>query len=116
AGAASRAGRVAGVHRLPAQVQEPGHRRLVGLTGPGVVVDPTGTKTFLVYGRVAGENRKRGKVKLGIFGQPRDDNRRWTVELARIEARRVLAKLAMGANPNDRLNAADEVTRGLHPP
>jgi integrase len=70
------------------------------LTGLGVVVGRTGIKTFVVYGRVAGEKGKRVKTKIGIFGQPRDDNHRWTVELARIEARRLLGKLAMGENPN----------------
>jgi hypothetical protein len=70
------------------------------LTGLGVVVGRTGIKTFVVYGRVAGKNGKRVKTKLGIFGQPRDDRHRWTVELARIEARKVLGKLAMGVNPN----------------
>jgi hypothetical protein len=71
------------------------------LTGLGVVVGRTGLKTFVVYGRVAGAKGKRVKTKIGVFGQPRDDNHRWTVELARIEARRVLGKLAMGTNPND---------------
>jgi hypothetical protein len=65
-----------------------------------VVAGRTGTKTFVVYGRVAGKKGKRVKTKLGIFGQPRDDRHRWTVELARIEARKVLGRLAMGENPN----------------
>jgi integrase len=70
------------------------------LTGLGVVVGRTGIKTFVVYGRVAGAKGKRVKTKLGVFGQPRDDRHRWTVELARIEARKVLGRLAMGENPN----------------
>jgi integrase len=70
------------------------------VTGLGVVVGKTGMKTFVVYGRLAGEKGKRVKHKLGIFGQPRNDKQVWTVELARAEARVVLGKLAMGTNPN----------------
>ncbi|HSN28610.1 MAG TPA: integrase arm-type DNA-binding domain-containing protein, partial [Kofleriaceae bacterium] len=70
------------------------------VTGLGMVVGKTGTKTFVVYGRLKGEKGKRVKHKLGIFGQPRDDKRVWSVELARSEAKVVLGKLAMGTNPN----------------
>jgi integrase len=70
------------------------------VTGLGVVVGKTGVKTFVAYGRLAGEKPKRVKHKIGIFGHPRNDKHVWSVELARAEAKVVLGKLAMGANPN----------------
>src|ERR1041384_3940478 len=81
--------------------------------GLGVVVGKTGLKTFVVYGRLAGEKGKRVKHKLGIFGQPRNDKQVWSVELARAEARVVLGKLAMGTNPNLK---PDEVARAAAGP
>lgn len=78
------------------------------VTGLGVVVGKTGTKTFVVYGRLAGEKGRRIKHKIGIHGQPRDDRRVWSVELARAEAKVVLGKLAMGTNPNE---SADDIAR-----
>ena len=46
------------------------------------------------------------KVKIGTHQAPRDDNHRWTVELARIEARRLLGQMAAGVNPNAEPEAA----------
>jgi integrase len=69
------------------------------VTGLGVVVGKTGVKTFVAYGRLAGDDPKRVKHKIGIFGQPRNDKHVWSVELARAEAKIVLGKLAMGTNP-----------------
>jgi hypothetical protein len=59
--------------------------------GLGVVVGKTGVKTFVVYARLAG---KRVKHKVGIFGQPRDDRHVWSVELARVQAKKVIGTLA----------------------
>lgn len=89
-----------GIKRLPKPASAPqAYYWDEEVRGLGVVVGRTGLKTFVVYGRVAGEG-KRVKHKIGIYGQPRDDKRVWSVELARSEAKVVLGKLAMGTNPN----------------
>lgn len=69
------------------------------LTGFGVVVGKTGAKTFVVRARVAGTG-ERVKTKIGIHQAPRDDNHAWTVELARVEAKKLLGQMAAGGNPN----------------
>jgi len=63
------------------------------------VVGKTGTKTFVVRARVAGTG-ERVKTKIGIHQAPRDDNHTWTVELARVEAKKLLGQMAAGGNPN----------------
>lgn len=83
------------------------------VVGFGVVVGKTGTKTFVAYGRLAGEKGKRIKHKIGIYGQPRDDRHVWSVELARTQAKVVLGKLAMGTNPNE---SPEEVTQAAAGP
>jgi integrase len=69
------------------------------LTGFGVVVGRTGARTFMVRGRVSGAG-KRVKTKIGVHKAPRDDNHAWTVELARVEAKKLLGQMAAGGNPN----------------
>jgi integrase len=69
------------------------------------VVGRTGQKTFVVYSRLAGERGKRVKHKIGVHGQPRDDNHVWTVELAREAAKKVIGQLASGTNPNEPVGA-----------
>src|SRR5262245_18044356 len=58
------------------------------LVGFGVVVGRTGIKTFIACAWV---NRKKPRVKIGVAGAPRPDGYVWTVALARIEARKLLA-------------------------
>ena len=72
----------------------PGFGVAVGRVGPRT----SGTKTFIVRGRVAGTG-ERVKTSIGAFGAPRDEHGEWTVELARSEARRLLGLMATGANP-----------------
>lgn len=79
------------------------------LTGFGVVAGRDnargkGARTFIVRGRVAGAG-ERVKVTIGMHLAPRDDNHVWTVELARIEARRLLGQMAAGSNPNAKVDA-----------
>lgn len=69
------------------------------VTGFGVVVGKTGSKTFMIRGRVAGTG-ERIKVKIGAHLAPRDDKHVWTVELAREKAKVLLGQLAAGKNPN----------------
>lgn len=67
------------------------------LRGLGVVVGRTGQKTLVVRGRVGGKLIKR---TIGIAGRPRDeDGHAWTVQLARVEARKVLGTMAGGTTP-----------------
>jgi integrase len=69
------------------------------LTGFGVVVGRTGRRTFVVRARAAGRLIKR---TIGVAGAPRADGHRWTVQLARIEARQLLGQLASGTPPPTR--------------
>ena len=74
------------------------------LAGFGVVVGrdsarAKGSRAFVVRGRVAGAG-ERVKVKIGTHQTPRADNHLWTVELARIEAKKLLGQMAAGVNPN----------------
>jgi integrase len=64
-----------------------------------VVVGKTGSKTFIVRGRIVGSG-ERIKVKIGAHLAPRDDRHVWTVELARERAKVLLGQMASGANPN----------------
>jgi integrase len=67
------------------------------LTGFGVVVGRTGSKTFVARANVAGKKRR---VKIGVAGAPRPDGHTWTVVLARIEARKLLGRMSSGEDPN----------------
>jgi len=69
------------------------------VVGFGVVVGKTGSKTFMVRGRIAGTG-ERIKVKIGVHLAPRDDRHVWTVELAREKAKVLLGQMAAGGNPN----------------
>lgn len=67
------------------------------LRGLGVVVGRTGRKTFVVRSRAGGAAVKR---TIGVAGVPRDgDGHTWTVQLARLEARRLLGSMAEGKVP-----------------
>jgi len=70
--------------------------------GFGVVVGKTGSKTFMVRGRVNGTG-ERIKVKIGTHLAPRDDRHVWTVELAREKAKVLLGQMAAGSNPNEKV-------------
>lgn len=68
------------------------------LPGFGVVVGKTGRRTFIVRGRNA--QRKQEKRAIGVAGAPRDsDGHVWNVQLARIEARKMLGAIAEGKTP-----------------
>lgn len=68
------------------------------LRGFGVVVfRATGRKRFIVRGRVNGQ--LTGKLTIGEAGQPNADGHLWTVQLARIEARKLLGQMAAGQMP-----------------
>jgi integrase len=69
------------------------------VTGFGVVAGKTGSKTFMVRGRVNATG-ERIKVKIGTHLAPRDDKHVWTVELARERAKVLLGQMAAGTNPN----------------
>jgi integrase len=69
------------------------------LSGLGVVVGRT-AKTFVARAWINGKNRR---VKIGIAGHPRPDGHLWTVTLARLEAKKVLGKLADGIDLNAEL-------------
>lgn len=65
--------------------------------GFGVQVSPNGRRTFVARGRVAGELKKS---TFGVLGAPCDaDGHTWTVQLARIEARKILGGMAGGTTP-----------------
>lgn len=67
------------------------------LHGFGVVVGKTGRRTFVARRWVDGRLVKR---TIGVAGQPRAaDGAVWTVELARIEARKVLGLMVNGEVP-----------------
>jgi hypothetical protein len=61
------------------------------IPGFGVRVRPSGTKSFVVMYRVGGQNSPLRKVTLG-------SGNKLTVEEARTEARKVLAKAELGAS------------------
>lgn len=64
------------------------------LRGLGVVAGRGGQKTLVVRGRANGALLKR---TIGVFGRPRDaDGHVWTVQLAKIEARKILGEMASG--------------------
>lgn len=65
--------------------------------GFGVVVGRR-VRTFVVESRV---DRAKVRQKIGVAGQVRaEDNRPWTVQLARQRARELLGKMASGINPH----------------
>lgn len=65
--------------------------------GLGVVVGRTGAKTFVARAWINGKNRR---VKIGVAGRPRPDGHRWSVALARAEARKLLGKMSEGVDLN----------------
>src|SRR5574341_668710 len=80
------------------------------LKGFGVVVGRTGQRTFVVRGRIHGELVKR---TIGVLGRPRDsDGHTWTVQLGRIEARKLLGKMAEGRTPSKNVERVDGPTLG----
>jgi hypothetical protein len=82
---------------LPVVTEQPmPFRHIVG------VVVGRATKTFVARAWINGKN---GRVKIGIAGQPRPDGHLWSVALARVEARKLLGKMADGADPNAELRA-----------
>lgn len=67
------------------------------LQGFGVTVSKTGRRTFVVARKVNGQLIKR---TIGVAGQPRNaDGAVWTLQLARIEARKVLGAMREGDVP-----------------
>jgi integrase len=66
--------------------------------GFGVVVGKTGRKTFVVRGRVGGRGNPV-KHTLGVFGSPSLDGTPFTVQDARIAARKILGQLSNGTAP-----------------
>lgn len=65
------------------------------LPGLGIAIGKK-RKTFLVEGRVDGTKRRK---TIGVLGQPREDGLAWTVQLARVEAKRILADMTRGVDP-----------------
>lgn len=63
------------------------------LSGFGLKVTPSGTKTYLVQYRTGGRGMPTRRVTIGRHGSP------WTPEQARQEARRVLAAVDLGDDP-----------------
>lgn len=68
----------------------------VELTGFGVVVGKQ-NRTFIAETRVDGKKRRKA---IGVAGRIREDGHPWTVQLARIEARKLLGDMARGIDPN----------------
>lgn len=62
------------------------------LTGFGVKVTPTGSKTYLVQYRMGGRSSPTRRYTIGKHG-------RWTPERARSEARRILGLIETGVDP-----------------
>ncbi len=63
------------------------------LSGFGLKVTPSGTKTYLVQYRAGGRGMPTRRITIGRHGSP------WTPEQARQEARRVLATVDLGDDP-----------------
>jgi hypothetical protein len=82
------------------------------LVGFGVVVGRTGIKTFIARAWVG---TKRRRVKIGVAGAPRTDGHRWTVALARVEARQLLGRMSAGEDPNAGKRATSAPPPGAGP-
>jgi hypothetical protein len=80
------------------------------LMGFGVVVGKTGSKTFMVRGRVKATG-ERIKVKIGAYNAPRDDKHVWSVELAREEAKVLLGQMARARTRTRRRTSGREAGR-----
>ena len=66
------------------------------IPGLGVAIGKK-RRTFLVEGRVDGTKRRK---TIGVLGQPRDeDGAPWTLQLARIKAKVLLADMSRGIDP-----------------
>lgn len=65
------------------------------IPGLGVAIGKK-RRTFLVEARVMGTKRRK---TIGVVGQHRDDGNPWTVQLARIEAKKLLGDMARGVDP-----------------
>lgn len=77
--------------------------------GFGVVVGRTGRKTFAVRGRA---NGRLVKITIGTAGAPRDsDGHTWTVQLAWIEAKKLLGTMASGKAPPKRQTGSGPTLR-----
>ena len=66
------------------------------LSGFGIKVTPSGTKSYLVQYRMGGRGSPTRRYTLGKHGAP------WTPSKAREEAERILTEVRMGADPQDR--------------
>lgn len=66
--------------------------------GFGVVVGRTGRKTFVVRARVAGKGDPV-KHTLGVFGAPSAEGRPFTVQDARLAARKIIGQMNNGTPP-----------------
>lgn len=75
------------------------------LSGFGVVVGRTGSKTFVARAWLNGRNCR---VTIGTAGRPRPDGYLWNVALARTEAKQILGQLAAGIDPNAERRARRE--------
>ncbi len=65
------------------------------VAGFGVVIGKN-KRTFIAEGRVDGVQRRKA---IGVLGQPREDGTPWTAQLARIEAKQILADMSRGVDP-----------------
>src|SRR5262245_47694426 len=66
------------------------------LVGFGAVVGKL-SRTFIAEGRVDGRKRRKA---IGVAGRVREDGAAWTVQLARIEAKKILGDIVRGVDPN----------------
>src|SRR5690242_6437668 len=67
------------------------------VTGFGVVIGKN-KRTFIVEGRVDGTQRRKA---IGVAGELDKDGTPWTPQLARAEAKRILADMSRGQDPTE---------------
>lgn len=65
------------------------------VVGFGVVIGKN-KRTFIAEGRVDGVQRRKA---IGVIGEPNKDGEPWTPQLARAEAKRLLADMSRGVDP-----------------
>ena len=71
--------------------------------GFGLKVTPAGRKVYVVQYRMGGRGTPTRRLTIGKHGQP------WTVDQARMEARRVLGNVAAGRDPQEEKRAARDM-------